>query len=130
MHGRVMHFEIPIDDSERASRFYADVFGWTVSKWGPVDYWTMTTGTSGGPGAEGALTPRTEAPDGVLIYVGVSDVDAALAKVRVAGGEPITEKQSIPGIGWMARFRDTEGNVIGLYQEDVAAGPDADSPPG
>ena len=119
MLSRVMHFEIPIDDSDRASQFYADVFGWTISKWGPVDYWTMTTGASGGPGAEGALTPRSEAPDGVLIYVGVSDVSEALAKVRAAGGEPLTDKRSIPGVGWMARFRDTEGNVVGLFQEET-----------
>jgi predicted enzyme related to lactoylglutathione lyase len=128
MVSRVIHFEIPIDDPERAGRFYTDVFGWTVSRWGPVEYWNMTTGAAAGPGAEGALTPRSEAPNGVIVYVGVSDVDDALAKVRAAGGDALGEKQQIPGIGWMARFRDTEGNVIGLFQEQSGAGSDGDSP--
>ena len=54
-----------------------------------------------------------EIPIGVLIYVGVSDVSEALVKVRAAGGEPLTDKRSIPG--GMARFRDTEDNVVGLF---------------
>ena len=90
MTSRVMHFEIPVDDPDRAGRFYADVFSWTVSRWGPVDYWTLTTGAPSGPGAEGALTPRADAPDGVLVYVGVPDVDSALGRVSAAGGEPLT----------------------------------------
>ena len=57
MTSRVVHFEVPIDDADRAGAFYRDVFGWNVAKWGPVDYWTMTTGAEPGPGAEGALTP-------------------------------------------------------------------------
>ncbi|WP_166872719.1 GyrI-like domain-containing protein [Salinibacterium sp. ZJ450] len=84
----------------------------------------MTTGAPAGPGAEGALTPRSEAPDGVLVYVGVPDIDEALTKIRAAGGETLTEKQAIPTIGWMARFRDPEGNVIGLFQETGGAASD------
>ena len=121
MTSRVVHFEIPIDDPERASAFYGDVFEWNVVKWGPVDYWTMTTGEPPGPGAEGALTPRGESPDGVLVYVGVDDIDKAMAQVRAAGGTVLTEKMPIPTVGWSARFRDSEGNVIGLFQTDTAA---------
>lgn len=113
-----MHFEIPIDDPDRACAFYRDVFGWNVSKWGPVDYWTMTTGAEPGPGAEGALTPRAEAPEGVVVYVGVDNIDQAMAKVKETGGTLVTEKLPIPTIGWSARFRDTEGNLIGLFQTD------------
>jgi predicted enzyme related to lactoylglutathione lyase len=118
MTSRVVHFEIPIDDSDRAGAFYRDVFGWTVSKWGPVDYWTMTAGAEPGPGAEGALTPRVEAPEGVVVYVGVDDIDEAMAKVTDAGGTLLTEKMPIPTLGWSARFRDSEGNLVGLFQAD------------
>lgn len=55
-------------------------------------------------------------------------MDEALAKVRAAGGDALSEKQSIPGIGWMARFRDTEGNVIGLFQEQSEVRVDDDGP--
>ena len=118
MTSRVVHFEIPIDDPDRAGGFYRTVFGWTVAKWGPVDYWTMTTGAGPGPGAEGALTPRAEAPEGVVVYIEVQDIDRALSDVREAGGTVVTGKMPIPTVGWSARFRDTEGNLVGLFQTD------------
>jgi predicted enzyme related to lactoylglutathione lyase len=118
MTSRVVHFNIPIDDPARAGAFYRDMFAWDVSKWGPVDYWTMSAGDEPGPGAEGALTPRSEAPEGVVIYVGVDDIDAALARVTGAGGTRLTERMPIPTMGWMAHIRDSEGNLIGLFQED------------
>jgi predicted enzyme related to lactoylglutathione lyase len=118
MAGKVIHFEIPIDDAARAGRFYSDAFGWTVSKLGPVDYWSVTTDAPSDPGAEGALTPRSEAPDGVVIYISVDSVDDTLARIAAAGGERLTETASIPGFGWTAKFRDTEGNTVGLFQED------------
>ena len=121
MASRVVHFEVPINDPDRASAFYRAVFGWHVEQWGPVDYWNMTTGAEPGPGAEGALIPRAEAPDGVMVYVGVDNVDEAIAKVKEAGGTSIGGKLPIPGIGWSARFRDTEGNLIGLFQTDPTA---------
>jgi uncharacterized protein len=122
MASRVVHFEIPIDDPDRAGSFYGSVFGWNVAKWGPVDYWTMTTGEEPGIGAEGALLPRAESPEGVLVYVGVDDIDRVLAAVRDAGGSVVTHKAPIPTMGWSARFRDTEGNLVGLFQEDATAG--------
>ena len=126
MTSRVIHFEIPVDDPDRAARFYGDVFGWSVDKWGPADYWTMTTGDPPGPGAEGALTPRAEAPEGVVVYIGVSDIDEAMRRVRAAGGDALTASLPVPGMGWMAHVRDPEGNVIGLFQEDSAAAGGAD----
>ena len=118
MASRVVHFEIPIDEPDRAGAFYRNVFGWNVAKWGPIDYWTMTTGAAPGPGAEGALTPRGEAPEGVVVYVEVDDIDRALHSIQDAGGTVLTDKLPIPTMGWSARFRDTEGNLIGLFQTD------------
>ncbi len=118
---RVVHFEVPIDEPERAGAFYRAVFGWQVEQWGPIDYWTMTTGEAPGPGAEGALTLRKEAPEGVVVYVGVDDIDQAIATVESAGGTVLGEKAPIPEVGWSVHVRDTEGNLIGLYQEDSAA---------
>ncbi len=118
MVSRVVHFDIPVDDPDRAGAFYSGVFGWTVQRWGPVEYWPMTTGEPPGVGAEGALTARADAPEGVVLYVSVDDVDKALDRVREAGGTPLTGKQPIPTIGWSARFRDPEGNVVGLFQSD------------
>lgn len=116
-----MHFEIPVDDPARASAFYGSVFSWNVAQWGPVEYWTMTTGAPPGPGAEGALTPRAEAPEGVVVYIGVDDLRQALDRVADAGGTPVSGPDPIPGVGWMGRFRDPEGNLIGLFQDDPTA---------
>lgn len=118
MTSRVIHFEIPIDDPDRAGAFYRRVFGWEAAKWGPVDYWTMATGAEPGPGAEGALAPRRDAPEGVVVYIGVDDIDAAMSRVAEAGGTLLTGKMPIPTMGFSAHFRDSEGNLVGLFQAD------------
>lgn len=129
MTSRVVHFEIPIDEPDRAGAFYRTVFGWNVAKWGPIDYWTMATGAAPGPGAEGALTPRGEASEGVVVYVGVDDIDDAMDRIQDAGGTVLTDKMPIPTMGWAGRFRDTEGNIIGLFQADATVPmPRADVP--
>jgi len=53
---RVIHFEIPASDPERASKFYQKVFGWKIEKWpGPTEYWLVNTGAEGTPGINGGL---------------------------------------------------------------------------
>ena len=114
---RVIHFEIPVDDPERAQKFYANVFDWEISGWGgPDDYWLATTGPEDVPGINGALT-RREA-NWAPLHVGVDSVDEALERIVQAGGEVLTPKMPIPGVGAMAYCRDTEGNAIGVYEED------------
>jgi predicted enzyme related to lactoylglutathione lyase len=122
MVSRVVHFEIPVEDATRAGAFYGEVFDWNVVKWGTVEYWPMLTGETGGPGAEGALTPRSEAREGVLVYIAVENIDEAVKRVTAAGGTEVDVPQMVPGVGWRARFRDPEGNLLGLFQDDTAAG--------
>jgi predicted enzyme related to lactoylglutathione lyase len=43
--------------------------------------------------------------------------------VRELGGEVLLEKQPIPGVGWFARFRDTEGNKFSLFESDESVAP-------
>lgn len=117
---RVIHFEIPVDEPERAQAFYRDVFGWEIASWGgPADYWLATTGPEGQPGINGALTRRDSAS--AWIHVGVDSVDDAIARIEAAGGAVLAPKMPIPGVGYMAYCRDTEGNAIGVYQDDPAA---------
>jgi len=118
---RVIHFELPADDFQRAAKFYEDVFGWKIEKWeGPIEYYLINTGEDE-PGIDGALTPR-ESPDiGVVTTVGVEDIDATVAKVTAAGGTLLRPKMAIPGVGWGANLKDSEGNIIGLMQDDPSA---------
>ena len=104
---RVIHFEIPVDDPERAVRFYAGVFGWRLERWEPFDYWLAYTGE--GPGIDGALKPREEAGEGTTNTVEVPDLEEAMAKVAGSGGEVLSEIMTVPGVGRFARCRGPGG---------------------
>jgi predicted enzyme related to lactoylglutathione lyase len=123
---RPIHFEIHADEPERAVAFYQKLFGWQFTAWeGPMPYWIIKTGE--GPGIDGGLLPRkgSVTPDAPMIaYVCTIEVTALedqLAKVLSLGGAIALPKQPIPGVGWLAYAKDTEGNVFGLMQNDPAA---------
>ncbi|MCX6828136.1 MAG: VOC family protein [candidate division Zixibacteria bacterium] len=124
---RVVHFEIHADNPERAAKFYTDSFGWKIQKWnGPVEYWMVMTGEPGKPGINGGLMRRhgTVTGDSVIAFVctlDVPSVDDYVKKVIAAGGTIVMPKSAVPGIGWMAYGKDTEGNIFGLMQEDPNA---------
>ena len=123
---KVVHFELPFDDAARANQFYADVFGWESSKFegGPEDYYLQQTGGDDEPyGIGGALIERAAALNrgGTLVVLGVDDLDAYIGKVTAAGCEIVTPRTPIPGVGYFANFRDTEGNVVGMFQDDNGA---------
>jgi predicted enzyme related to lactoylglutathione lyase len=124
---RVIHFEIHADNPERAAAFYRKVFDWQITKWeGPSDYWLITTGPDSEPGINGAIL-RRQGPingDAVIAYIctiDVADIDAAIANVRAQGGTEALPKMAVPGIGWLAYYKDTEGNIFGMLQADHAA---------
>lgn len=116
---RVTHFEIPADDPERAIKFYSKVFGWKIKKWeGPVDYWLITTGSDKEPGINGAIMKKSDPAMSVVNSIDVTSVDVFLKKVVAAGGKTIMPKTPIPGVGYFAYCRDTEGNMFGMMQAD------------
>ena len=124
---RVLHFEIHAADPERGIKFYEKVFGWKIQKWeGPMDYWLITTGPDSEPGINGGLMRRQGEIDGqaVIAYVctiGVDDLDATAATVEANGGTLALAKMPIPGMGWLAYYKDTEGNIFGMMQPDPSA---------
>ena len=115
---RVAHFEIPATDIKRAEKFYNKVFGWSISKWdGPTDYWLIDTAE----GIGGGLLKKQSPINSIANTIEVSSVDNACMMIKKNGGECITPKQAIPGVGYMAYFKDTEGNIGGLMQSDMNA---------
>ena len=119
---KVIHFEIPVDNPERAVRFYQAVFGWKIEKWqGPTDYWLATTGADTERGINGALTHRQAGFESTVNTLEVPSVDDLTAKVVAGGGSIVMEKSAIPGIGYLAYCRDTEGNLFGMMQNDPNA---------
>lgn len=120
---RVVHFELTADDPERATRFYADVFGWDVQKWdGPEDYWLITTGKDA-PGIDGAIMGRADGfpRQAAINTIDVESVDEVCSAIAAHGGEIMQPKTTIPGVGYLAYCKDTEGNIFGVMQRDNAA---------
>ena len=118
---RVIHFEIPINDADRAVNFYKDVFGWKIEKWpGPMEYWLVKTGDDKAPGINGGMMKRGNVQH-TTNTLGVDSVDASIASVTKAGGKLVMPKSAIPGVGYFAYCEDPEGNLFGLMQADTNA---------
>ena len=119
---RIIHFEIAVDDPDRAIKFYKSAFGWKIEKWeGPMEYWLIYTGDEKEPGIDGALQHRKDALQPTINTVGVENLDDYIKKIQKAGGKITTPKTAIPGVGWFAHAEDTEGNIFGIMQEDPDA---------
>ncbi|TDE97251.1 VOC family protein [Occultella glacieicola] len=124
MTGRVVHFEIPFDDGDRARGFYRDIFGWQIETVSGFDYSFVATGPSSPdqgptePGYIGGGMMQREGPiDKPVITIDTTDIDATLEKVGAAGGATVLGKTEIgQDMGFTAYITDTEGNLIGLYQ--------------
>jgi uncharacterized protein len=124
---KVVHFEIPADDIERAKSFYDSIFGWELStmQMGDGEYTSVKTTAVDDqtqmptePGAiNGGMTQRDEristAP---VITIDVEGIDDALKQIEDKGGSTVLPRTPIPGMGAFAYFKDTEGNVMGLWE--------------
>ena len=122
---KVVHFEIPADDIERAKQFYSGVFGWeladmpemgyTVVKTTPVDEQTQLPSE---PGAiNGGMFRRSaDTPSAPILMIDVSSVDDSLKEIEAAGGRVFRPRTEIPGMGAFAYFTDPEGNALGLWE--------------
>jgi predicted enzyme related to lactoylglutathione lyase len=127
MSGRVVHFEIPFDDGDRARSFYKEAFDWQVMEMPEMGYTIVMTGPSddNGPTEQGfinggMLSREQGATTGPVVVLDVEDIDAALEKIGSLGGSTVVGKTPVGSMGFAAYFTDTEGNVVGLWE--TAAG--------
>jgi predicted enzyme related to lactoylglutathione lyase len=117
----IVHFEIPADDVARARSFYNDLFGWEFSEApGFPGYWSFSTGEEDSM-TGGAVMKRQHGEHLITNYIGVASVDESIAKIEALGGTIVVPKSPVQGMGWMAWFRDPEGNVMALWQPDETA---------
>jgi predicted enzyme related to lactoylglutathione lyase len=123
MTGRVVHFEVPFDDADRAVAFYADVFGWKIQPVPEFDYHFVQTGptTEQGMPTEpgyigGGMFTRQGDIDRPVITIEVDDMTAALAAVTAHGGTAVGEPMPVGEMGIAGYFKDSEGNLMGLWQ--------------
>jgi len=122
MAGRVVHFEIPHDDGDRARGFYAKAFGWQLMPMPEMGYTIVMTGPSGDQGPtesgfiNGGMMQREEPFKAPNIVIDVDNIETALKEVNEAGGSTVSERQAVGEMGFAAYFKDTEGNLIGLWE--------------
>jgi predicted enzyme related to lactoylglutathione lyase len=122
MTGRIVHFELPYDDRERASAFYGELFGWDLQSYPGMDYTMVSTGPTGDQGPtepgfiNGGMGERTGNLTAPTVVIDVEDIDATLAQVEEHGGAVLSGKEPVASMGWSAYFTDSEGNTVGLWQ--------------
>ena len=123
---KVIFFEIPADNLERARKFYGTVFGWKMNEIPQMHYTQIGTveadvlGVRGKPKEPGAINggmlQRHDSVKSPVIYINVKNIDEAAATIEQNGGKVIQPKAPVGNFGFAAYFSDTEGNVVGLWQ--------------
>jgi uncharacterized protein len=118
MAGEVVHIEIVSGDADRAQRFWGGLFGWQFGDSGMegMDYRMAQTGPESGA----AIYAAEEGRGHPKYYFATDDIDGSIATVRELGGES-GEKNPVPGHGWFAACKDSEGNEFHLWQADSTA---------
>ena len=126
MKNKMTHFAVHIDDMERAKKFYDGVFDWGFQSYGPDDFLQIKADKSENGELIGSIQSRkySPVPDkiiGLECTVGVENIDHIIEKVKSNGGQVLMSKTAIPYVGWIAKFLDTEGNLICAMQYDHTA---------
>lgn len=116
----VVHFEILGPNGPATVAFYRDLFGWNlrqVPMTGYDSYAYLPQPDRGIGGGIGRLKPDDPAGERlVTVYVEVPDLQATLDQALRAGAEVVLPPSEIEGVGTIARFRDPQGNIIGLVR--------------
>lgn len=123
MKNKLTHFAIHIDDMERAKKFYDGVFEWGFNSYGQNDFLQIKADKSENGELIGALQSRKYSPIadkiiGLECTIGVENIDETIEKIKNYGGQVLMPKTAIPYIGYIAKFLDTEGNLICGMQYD------------
>jgi uncharacterized protein len=124
MSGRVVHFEIPFDDGDRARTFYRDAFGWNVNELPELSYTMVSSGPTSDQGMpnepgfiNGGMLKRDMSPAaGPVITIDVDSIDSALKQIERLGGSTVVSKEPVADMGYTAYFKDPEGNLVGLWE--------------
>jgi hypothetical protein len=123
MSSRVVHFEIPFDDADRARSFYREVFDWQIQPMPEMDYNMVSTGPTSDQGMPsepgfigGGMLQRQAPVTAPVITLQVDDIDAAVVAIEKHGGSAVGEKLAVGEMGFAAYFNDCEGNLMGLWQ--------------
>ena len=119
----VTHFEVIGKDGEGLRRYYGELFGWRIDANNPMNYGIVSREENLSPEGIGIGGGIGQGPDGyeghVTFYVGVEDVEAALAKAESLGGRRMMGPEEIEtpnGKIRLGQLSDPEGHLIGVVQ--------------
>ena len=112
----VVFFDIAAPELPKQSAFYETVFGWKI---GPTGGFSVPVSSPLG----GNLRVETPADVGSplterVVYIGVPDITAALARIAANGGGTVFPRLEVPGVAVIALFKDPAGNRMGLVEMD------------
>ena len=124
----IVHFEIPVDDLDRAKKFYGPIFGWNLQDWPMPDGSTYIgvhttpidekTRLPLKPGAiNGGIMKRSAMAKAPIFAINVGSIDEKVKMVETAGGKVVMPKMDMMGMGFYAYVSDTEGNTVGLWED-------------
>ena len=125
MSGEVGHFEIPADKPDRARKFYAATFGWKMNELPDMDYTMVSTGPVDEKGMPkepgfigGGIGKRGDTLTHPVVTIMVDEITEAEKRIEKNGGKILRRKTPVGdgSMGWTAYFKDSEGNIVGLYQ--------------
>jgi hypothetical protein len=118
MSNRVTHFEIPCDNPLETMTFFEKVFSWKFERFGDQDYWFTKTSDDDSAGINGAIIKKRHPEQPITNSIEVNSIDSTTEQIKREGGEIVVAKMPIPGMGWLAFFKDPDGNIHGLWEKD------------
>jgi len=120
---KVSHFEILVENAERAQRIYKSAFDWNIISMPNMGYTMLHTGPTSNDGMvqdkgfiNGGMFKRTDQLKNPVITVVVADIKKSVEKIKKLGGAVVKEPFKVGDVGLSAYVKDTEGNIIGVFQ--------------
>jgi hypothetical protein len=114
----VIHFEVVGKDAARLQRFYSELFDWTIDADNPMGYGMVSREGNTDPDGIGIGGGVGAGPDGyeghATFYVGVPDVEEALAQAESRGGTRMMGPRDVMDQVVVGLFADPEGHVVGV----------------
>jgi predicted enzyme related to lactoylglutathione lyase len=115
----IVHFDIPVEDIDRAKKFYEKLFDWKIEKApGEIPYYFIeTSDINGEKGIGGGMEKRETPGQQISNFIRVLSVEKYANKVVELGGKIIQPKTKVVGWGFFVICCDTENNKFGLWED-------------
>ena len=125
---QLTHFAIHASNVKRAATFYEKIFNWKCAGYGEPGVTDEEFVQIFGEDRKlyGAIQARKFNPLqtdilGFECSIEVSDVQTIAPAVESAGGKIVMNRRAIPGVGWIVKFLDPEGNLCCAINFDRTA---------